>query len=453
MSTVAIVPAAGLGSRMGGDKALLELGGVPAIARLAEQIGAAGIEQLIVVRRNGAAQLTDLTSARLVEVSGRGDMADSLRAANDVLGPDCERVVVCPVDHALVAAETFVAVTSVLAAETAGIALPLFRGRPGHPIGLLREVFAEIATAGTTLRDVVRRDASRVRPVPSANPWVHADLDRPEDLRAAQAALAAEPHSVVEQMFRHRSRRAFSDQPLAAGQLERLVDAARHASTSSFIQAYATVCVCEAERKGEVARLCADQSQIRQAPVFVGICADLHKIAAACAQAGVDLQSQSLELFLQATVDAALLGQNLALAAESEGLGICMIGAARNQPIELAKLLGLPRHAFVVFGMAIGHPTDDPIPRGRMPLAAVLHREIYDASSAATEAMLIGADESMRQWARRSNTERGGYMGRPIGEKKGWADRMARMWGPDGGYVKARAALAEELRQLGFDLR
>ena len=122
------------------------------------------------------------------------------------------------------------------------------------------------------------------------------------------------------------------------------------------------------------AALCGGQTHIEQAPVFVAVCADLHKIAAACAQNGVELQSQSLELFLQATVDAALLGQNLALAAESEGLGICMIGAARNHPIELAKLLELPRHVFAVFGMVVGHPTDDPVPRGRMPLGAVRAR-------------------------------------------------------------------------------
>ena len=452
MDAIAIVPAAGLGSRIGGDKALLDLGGKPALVRLTEQIQAAGICRLIVVRRRGAAAIPDLAGVQVVEVSGEGDMGDSLRAAHSALEAGIERIVVCPVDHALIAAETFAAVAASLEGENVSIALPLFRERPGHPVAMRRAVFAEIADPGTTLRDIVRRDADRVRAVPSANPWVHADLDRPEDLRAARAALRAEPHSVVEQIMRHRSHRAFSSEPLAEGQLERLVDAARYASTSSFIQAYATVCVTDPERKRQVATLCGGQTHIEQAPVFVAVCADLHKIAAACAQNGVELQSQSLELFLQATVDAALLGQNLALAAESEGLGICMIGAARNHPIELAELLELPRHVFAVFGMTVGHPTDDPVPRGRMPLDAVLHENVYDASEAKTASMLSGADEVMREWARRSNAEGGGYMGRPINEKKGWADRMAKMWGPDGGYMKARATLSDELRQLGFDI-
>lgn len=451
MTAVAIVPAAGRGLRLGADKALVRLGGETAIERLATQVRAAGIERLLVVRRAGADPLPAAAAAQTVAVDGQGEMADSLRAALGGLSAEVDRVVVCPVDHALVMAETFAALAGSLAAPDTGIALPVFRGRPGHPVALRRAVFAEIAAPDATLRDVIRRDPARVRAVPSGNRWVLADLDHPDDLRAAEAALLAEPYSVVEQMHRHRSRRAYRPEPLLPGQLERLVDAARWASTSSFLQAYAVVAVTDPERKAEAARLCADQRHIHEAPVFLAICADLHKIATACAQRGQRVQAQSLELFLQATVDAALLGQNLALAAESEGLGICMLGAARNHPVELARLLELPPHAFVVFGMTMGHPADDPVPRIRMPLPGVLHRERYDAG--AVPDVLAGADERMREWARRVNREQGGYLGRPVGEKQGWADRMARMWGCDSAYARARAALREELRQLGFELR
>ncbi|MGE3174625.1 MAG: NTP transferase domain-containing protein [Planctomycetota bacterium] len=449
MSTVAIVPAAGKGMRMGADKALLDLDGRSAIACIADTARDAGVDDLLVVRRAGAAPLPDRAGGwRTVAVDGAGDMADSLRAAAAALPSGTGRVVVLPVDHALVAADTVAAVAAAVARPDTAIALPLFRGRPGHPVALRAAVFAELRQGGT-LRDVVRRDPARVRAVPTANPWVLADLDRPEDLRAARAALAALPHAPVELMFRHRSHRAYAATPLAPGQLERLVDAARHASTSSFIQAYAVVAVTDPARKAEAARLCADQAHIHEAPVFLGICADLEKLRAACAQQGAAIQAHSLELFLQATVDAALLGQNLALAAESEGLGICMLGAARNHPIELARLLGLPDGCFVVFGMTIGHPTDDPVPRERMPLAGVLHRETYAQDG--TAAALAGADAAMRRWAEACN-ERGGYLGRPVNTEKGWADRMARLWGPDSSYVRARASLRQELRQLGFGL-
>jgi FMN reductase (NADPH) len=448
--TVAIVPAAGRGERMGADKALLDLAGTTAIERIVATCRAAGAGDVLVVRRSDAAALPSGLAARIVPVAPGGEMADSLRAARLCLPEGTSTVVVFPVDHALVEAETVLALLALLQRPGGAIALPLFRARPGHPIAMTVAVFDEIAGSVATLRDLVRADAARVQVVPSANPWVLADLDRPEDLRAAVCALHGEPWSTVAQMFRHRSRRSYRPDPVPEAQIERLVDAARHASTSSFLQAYAVVAVRDPAVKGECARLCAGQRHIVEAPVFFAVCADLHTLAAACGRHGTDLQTQSFELFLQATVDAALLGQNLQLAAEAEGLGACMIGAARNHPLELAALLGLPPHAYVVFGMTIGVPADDPVPRGRLPLAGVLHWDRYDRSR--TDAVLDGADEGMRQWARRANAEQGGYQGRPVSEKKGWAERMAVMWGAQSDYAAARKQLVDELRRLGFGL-
>ena len=81
-----------------------------------------------------------------------------------------------------------------------------------------------------------------------------------------------------------------------------------------------------------------------------------------------------------------------------------------------------------------------------MPLHGVLHWDCYDASC--IEAVLGAADEGMREWAKETNAERGGYGGRPVNETKGWSDRMARMWGGDSTYAKAREALADELAPL-----
>lgn len=448
--TVAIVPAAGRGERMGQDKALLDLGGVTAIERIVKTCRSAGVDQVLVVRREDADALPEGLEVQLVTTSGKGEMSDSLRMALLKLPREAEVVMVFPVDHALVEVDTVLALRAKLLRDDCSIALPLYRDKPGHPAAMKRPVFNEIDRDGQTLRDVIRRDADRVAVVPTANHWVRADLDRPEDLRAARCALTGEPWSTVAQMFRHRSRRAYLPEPVPDAQLERLVDAARHASTSSFIQAYSVVAVRDQELKAECARLCGGQSHVEQAPVFFAICADLHKIARACADHGTAVRSDSFELFLQATVDAALLGQNLQLACEAEGLGACMIGGARNHPLELAQALALPQPCFVVFGMTAGRPADEPAPRGRMPLSGVLHWNRYDTSDVGD--VLRGADEGMRDWAKRCNAEQGGYNGRPVNEQKGWADRMAKMWGGESAYAEARKVLRDELRQLGFEI-
>src|SRR5262249_2149976 len=158
----------------------------------------------------------------------------------------------------------------------------------------------------------------------------------------------------------------------------------------SLMQSYAVVAVREREKLAHIAKLCSDQPHVRDAPVFLAICADLHRIERACARHGGVLQASSLEIFVEATIDAAILGQNVQLAAESEGLGACMIGAARNYPVELAALLELPPHVFVAFGMTLGIAADDPLPRSRLPLGSVLHRERY--GQARIDADLDAAD-------------------------------------------------------------
>lgn len=435
---------------MGQDKALLDIGGVTAIERIANTCHAAGVDEVLVVRRSGAAPLPDHLDVHVVTTGDKGEMADSLRLAYLKLPREAEAVLVFPVDHALVEVDTILALRAKLLREDCSIAVPLYRDRPGHPVAMVRSVFAELDRDGTVLRDVVRRDKERVAAVPTANHWVRADLDHPEDLRSANCSLTSQPWTAVAQMFRHKSIRSYEPQPLPKEQIERLVDAARYASTSSFIQAYSVIAVTDPAIKADCARLCGDQAHISEAPVFFAVCADLHKLAVACDKHAVTLESHSLELFLQATVDAALLGQNLQLAGESEGLGACMIGAARNQPVEMAARLLLPKHCFVLFGMTMGVAKAEPLARGRMPLEAVLHHDQYDQGC--IEDVLRRADEGMRAWAKKTNAEHGGYSGRPVNESKGWTDRMARMWSGDRSYAKARQALMEELQRLGFDL-
>src|SRR5687768_1586152 len=136
---------------MGADKALLDLGGTPAIGRIAAACRAAAcIDELLVVRRVGAAPLPDGLASelpvRVVTVPDGGEMADSLRAASAASAATTaaagERaVVVFPVDHALVQADTIAAVVARLQQADCGIALPLFAGAPGHPLALRRQVF------------------------------------------------------------------------------------------------------------------------------------------------------------------------------------------------------------------------------------------------------------------------------------------------------------------------
>ncbi len=79
--------------------------------------------------------------------------------------------------------------------------------------------------------------------------------------------------------------------------------------------------------------------------------AEAGEAATVAKPAGVALESLDYaETFLLAALDAALA------AAESLGLGAVYIGALRNDPAAVARLLDLPPRAAAVSGLVVGHP-------------------------------------------------------------------------------------------------
>ena len=102
------------------------------------------------------------------------------------------------------------------------------------------------------------------------------------------------------------------------------------------------------------------------------------------------------EQLLVASVDAALIAQNVVVAAESEGLGICYIGGIRNNPQEVSELLNLPEHVYPAFGLCLGYPDQDPEVKPRLPLAAILKQDAYDDSD--DEALVASFDDTMHQY-------------------------------------------------------
>ncbi|MDP2975646.1 MAG: NADPH-dependent oxidoreductase [Anaerolineales bacterium] len=225
-------------------------------------------------------------------------------------------------------------------------------------------------------------------------------------------------------IHRHASVRRYKPDPLPVPVIETVIAAGQRASTSSNLQAYSVVAVTEAARRERLAELCGNQQHIADAPVFLAFCADLARLERVCQLRGYTQITKDTENFLIAAVDAALVAQNAALAAESLGLGICYIGSIRNNPQEVIELLGLPRLTFPITGMTMGWPAVEPRLRPRLPLRVVLHWEKYDRAS---------EDDSLREYDR-AMIASGIFKGRQVpvpgqeGEMEdyGWTEHSAR---------------------------
>lgn len=219
------------------------------------------------------------------------------------------------------------------------------------------------------------------------------------DLTSAQAHLLQQRYGnqvkpekvimtpVVEAMLRHNSVRTFLPDALPEGAIETMVAAAQSASTSSALNQWSLVAVTDVALKKDIHDTVAREVKvdrlpgILEAPALLLWVADSSRSAAITRDQGGDpFVLNYLDSFLMASVDATLAAQNAALAAESIGLGIVYLGVMRNIAKELASIINLPEHAFVTFGMALGHPdpsrTSAIRPRPAQPV--VLHYNRYN---------------------------------------------------------------------------
>jgi nitroreductase len=178
-------------------------------------------------------------------------------------------------------------------------------------------------------------------------------------------------------MRQHVSVRQFRDEIVDSALLTQILECGQAASSSSFIQAYSVIRVSDRDNRQRIARAAGDQAWVLTAPEFLVFCADLNRIEHCCVRQAQGVLDGYTEHFIAATVDVALMAQNVLLAAESAGLGGVFIGGIRNDPRTVSECLQLPRLVYPVFGMCLGWPAEKNPTKPRMPLADILHQDRY----------------------------------------------------------------------------
>ncbi|MFZ7310639.1 NADPH-dependent oxidoreductase [Comamonas jiangduensis] len=256
----------------------------------------------------------------------------------------------------------------------------------------------------------------------------------------AAPALNLPELPVLDAMLSHRSVRHFVRDALPEHTLETLVAAAQSAPTSSNLQTWSVIAVESQERREALANLVGPQKHLAVAPLVLVFLADLSPIERLGQAQGRDpVGLHYLDTFLMGVIDAALAAQNAVVAAEAMGLGTVYVGGMRNQPEEVAKVLGTPPNVFPVFGLVVGRP--DPAKpaaiKPRLPQSAVLHREQYQVP--ADQSQEIGDyNEALRQFMRTHGMR----------EVDWSAQVVERLGSPEA--LTGRHRLYEALRNAGF---
>lgn len=116
-----------------------------------------------------------------------------------------------------------------------------------------------------------------------------------------------------------------------------------------------------------------------EAPLKFIICVDAHRAEVVASRRGWQIAMNDLFLLVLGMQDAALMAQNMVMAAESLGLGSCFLGAVPYQAEEIIETYKLPPRVFPMVGLVMGYPAEDPPPRPRYPLAFTLFEGQYPA--------------------------------------------------------------------------
>ena len=181
----AVILGAGAGTRFGGPKAvaLIEPGTrfIDRVVAIADDVGAGPI---IAVLPKGVAAPPP---ARAVTGNPSSEQITSLRLGlMQLANTQAEAVLVWPVDHPFVSADSVRAVLDAYERSRAPIVIPTFEGRRGHPGLFARSLWRELMVVEHDgARGVIHANDAHVVEVPVPDAGIVRNIDRPADMNVS----------------------------------------------------------------------------------------------------------------------------------------------------------------------------------------------------------------------------------------------------------------------------
>ena len=182
---------------------------------------------------------------------------------------------------------------------------------------------------------------------------------------------------MTDTLLNHRTIRKYKTDPIPHEILQYILEAGTRASTTGNMQVYSMVVSTDEKVKEELSPCHFNQPMIRQAPVVITFCADFNRFNKWCKLRGAEPAYDNFLSFFTAAIDALLVAQNVCVAAEDAGLGICYLGTTTYMAGKIIDVLDLPKGVIPVTTLTLGYSDEQPELTDRLPLEAVIHYDTY----------------------------------------------------------------------------
>ncbi|MBE0529752.1 MAG: nucleotidyltransferase family protein [Rhodospirillales bacterium] len=182
----AIILAAGMATRMGENKLLVEIDDRPLVARVVDAALGAELTSVVVVTGHEADRVRAALEGRPVSYAHNPDfaagMAGSLKAGLAVLPAETMGALVCLGDMPDVSSAHISRIVAAFPPDGRAICVPTRQGRRGNPVLLGRPFFAEMQalTGDVGARGLIAKHPDLVREIPMDDDAVLTDLDTAE---------------------------------------------------------------------------------------------------------------------------------------------------------------------------------------------------------------------------------------------------------------------------------
>jgi len=183
--------------------------------------------------------------------------------------------------------------------------------------------------------------------------------------------------TVHQTAIKHCSIRKYKSKELSQEHLQLLREAGLRTSSAGNMQSWSVIESTQKEIKEKLYKAHRKQQMILDAPMVMTFCADFNRMKKWLKLSKAKQSFDDLLGFLTGQIDACLVAQNIALCAESLGLGICYMGTTLWAMEEISNTLELPQYVIPVTSLVIGHPNESPKPKPRLAITTLFHQEKY----------------------------------------------------------------------------